>query len=58
VGRCDGRNLSSPRLMERLGMRREAHLVENEYVKGGWTDELIYAMLDREWQARHRLTER
>jgi RimJ/RimL family protein N-acetyltransferase len=44
--------------MERLGMRREAHLVENEYVKGEWTDELIYAMLDREWQARHRLTER
>jgi RimJ/RimL family protein N-acetyltransferase len=39
-------------------MRREAHLVENEYVKGEWTDELIYAMLDTEWQARHRLTER
>jgi RimJ/RimL family protein N-acetyltransferase len=58
VGRCDGRNLSSAQLMERLGMRREAHLVENEYVKGEWTDELIYAMLDREWQARHRLTER
>ncbi len=52
VGRCDGRNRSSARLMERLGMRREAHLVENEYVKGEWTDELIYAMLDREWQAR------
>jgi RimJ/RimL family protein N-acetyltransferase len=34
VGRCDGRNRSSARLMERLGMRREAHLVENEYVKG------------------------
>ncbi len=57
-GRCDGRNLSSARLMERLGMRREAHLVENEYVKGEWTDELIYAMLDREWQARRPLTER
>jgi RimJ/RimL family protein N-acetyltransferase len=57
-GRCDGRNLSSARLMERLGMRREAHLVENEYVKGEWTDELIYAMLDREWQARRSLTER
>jgi RimJ/RimL family protein N-acetyltransferase len=57
-GRCDGRNLASARLMERLGMRREAHLVENEYVKGEWTDELIYAMLDREWQARQSLTER
>jgi RimJ/RimL family protein N-acetyltransferase len=57
-GRSDGRNLPSARLMERLGMRREAHLVENEYVKGEWTDELIYAMLDREWQARRPLTER
>lgn len=51
VGRCDGRNTSSARLMERLGMRREAHLVENEFIKGEWTDELVYAMLDREWQA-------
>jgi RimJ/RimL family protein N-acetyltransferase len=37
--------------MERLGMRREAHLLENEFVKGDWTDELDYAMLDREWAA-------
>jgi RimJ/RimL family protein N-acetyltransferase len=51
VGRCDARNTASARLLERLGMRREAHLVENEWVKGEWTDELIYAMLDREWAA-------
>ena len=25
-------------------MRREAHLVENEWVKGEWTDEAVYAM--------------
>ena len=37
VGRCDTRNESSWRLMERLGMRREAHLIENEFVKGEWT---------------------
>jgi RimJ/RimL family protein N-acetyltransferase len=52
VGRCDGRNLASARLMERLGMRREAHLRENEFVKGEWTDELVYAMLASEWHAR------
>lgn len=50
-GRCDARNLASARLMERLGMRREAHLVENEFVKGEWTDELVYAMLEQEWWA-------
>jgi RimJ/RimL family protein N-acetyltransferase len=50
-GRLDARNTASARVLERLGMRREAHLVENEYVKGEWTDEAIYALLDREWAA-------
>lgn len=48
-GRMDGRNTASGRLMERLGMRREAHLVQNELVKGEWTDEVIYGMLASEW---------
>ncbi|WP_369989522.1 GNAT family N-acetyltransferase [Streptosporangium sp. 'caverna'] len=52
TGRLDGRNEASARVLERLGMRREAHLVENEMVKGEWTDELVYAILQREWHAR------
>jgi len=52
VGRCEPRNEASARLLERLGLRREAHLIENEWVKGEWQSELVYAMLDREWQAR------
>ncbi|WP_018351536.1 GNAT family N-acetyltransferase [Longispora albida] len=52
VGRLDGRNTPSARLLERLGMRREAHLVQNEFVKGEWTDEVVYAMLASEWAAR------
>jgi RimJ/RimL family protein N-acetyltransferase len=51
IGRCDARNTASARVMERLGMRREAHLVENEFIMGEWTDELDYAILDREWRA-------
>ncbi|MEV4460058.1 GNAT family protein [Microbispora sp. NPDC049633] len=50
-GNCDARNTASARLMERLGMRKEAHLVENEFFAGAWSDELIYAMLAREWHA-------
>jgi len=50
IGRCDGRNHGSAMVMERSGMRREAHLIENEFVKGEWTDELIYAILRREWE--------
>jgi RimJ/RimL family protein N-acetyltransferase len=52
IGRCDGQNHPSARLMERLGMRREAHFVHNEIFKGTWGDELVYAMLDDEWRAR------
>ena len=48
------RNAASARVLERLGMRREAHFVENEWLKGEWTDELVYAMLDREWRALTR----
>ena len=52
VGRCDARNAASARLMERLGMRREAHFRENEWVKGKWDDEYVYAVLEREWAAK------
>jgi RimJ/RimL family protein N-acetyltransferase len=51
-GRCDARNAASARLMERLGMRLEAHFRENEVFKGAWGDELVYAMLRREWEGR------
>jgi RimJ/RimL family protein N-acetyltransferase len=51
VGRADARNAASAGLMERLGMRREAHLRENEFVKGEWVDEAIYAILATEWTA-------
>jgi RimJ/RimL family protein N-acetyltransferase len=33
-------------------MRREAQLVENEWVKGEWQSEVVYAMLADEWHAR------
>lgn len=49
-GRLDARNLASAALLDRLGMRREGHFVENEFVKGEWTDEVVYAVLDHEWQ--------
>ncbi|GAA0972145.1 GNAT family protein [Acrocarpospora macrocephala] len=49
AARCDGRNTASTKVMGRLGMREEAHLIENEMVKGEWTDEIVYAMLRREW---------
>ena len=52
AGHLDARNAASAALLERLGMRHEAHLVENEWVKGEGTDESIYAVLATEWAAR------
>jgi RimJ/RimL family protein N-acetyltransferase len=54
VGRCDARNVASIRSLEKVGMRQEAHLVENEFVKGEWTDEVILAIRRDEWRARNR----
>ncbi len=48
-GDCDPRNPASARVMERLGMRREGHHVQNVFLKGEWCDSLIYAVLASEW---------
>lgn len=49
--RCDVRNAASYAVMERLGMRREAHFREHALLKGAWDEELIYALLEQEWRA-------
>ena len=52
IGRLEARNTASARVLERLGMRKEAYLVENEHVKGEWQSEIVYAQLEREWASR------
>jgi RimJ/RimL family protein N-acetyltransferase len=52
VALCFAGNEASWRLMERLGMRREQHLVkESLHRSGEWVDSLGYALLAEEWQA-------
>jgi RimJ/RimL family protein N-acetyltransferase len=48
---ADARNVASIRVMERLGMRPEAHFVKSELIKGEWVDEVVYAILASEWRA-------
>lgn len=50
VGRLDARNTASARVLEHLGMRREAHFRQNEFLNGEWTDEVVYAILCHEWK--------
>lgn len=51
IARCDARNTPSFQVMERLGMRREAHFRHHALVKGRWDEEFIYAVLADEWVA-------
>jgi RimJ/RimL family protein N-acetyltransferase len=49
TGECDARNTPSAALMERLGFTREGHLRQQTFIKGEWTDDLIYGLLAEEW---------
>lgn len=42
----DARNLLSAKLCENLGMRREAHFIQDYWSKGEWTDSYVYGMLE------------
>lgn len=47
--RLDALNSGSVGVVERLGFRREAHLIQNDRFNGVWGDEFIYATLRHEW---------
>ncbi len=49
VASVDPRNTASIRLIERLGFRKEAHFRESYYLRGEWVDDIIYALLSREY---------
>ncbi len=51
VARTDARNTASAAVCEKLGMRREAEFVEDDFFKGEWSTTWVYAMLRREWDA-------
>lgn len=50
----DCENGASVALLERLGMRREAHYIQNIWFKGKWGDEYLYALLRDEWTNQRR----
>jgi RimJ/RimL family protein N-acetyltransferase len=49
VARVDDRNVASRALLERLGLRAEAQVIENQWFKEELTSEVNYAVLAREW---------
>jgi ribosomal-protein-alanine N-acetyltransferase len=47
---CVSDNPGSAHVLEKLGMRPEGHLIENEYYRGRYWDTLMYAILANEWE--------
>ncbi len=51
---CFADNAASARVLEKIGMRREHHGLEDSWhAELGWVDGYEYAILDREWRALH-----
>ncbi|GAB3267437.1 GNAT family N-acetyltransferase [Chitinimonas naiadis] len=51
---CDPANRPSARLLTRLGMRQEGHSRQSLWFKGGWADDLQFAILAEEWRQQPR----
>ncbi|WP_218831326.1 hypothetical protein [Bordetella genomosp. 1] len=51
----DPLNAGSVGVVERRGLRREAHLIENDRNGDAWGDERISVVLARAWRARGSL---
>jgi RimJ/RimL family protein N-acetyltransferase len=46
---CDARNLRSARLLARVGFRHEGQRRAHTWLKGEWTDDLLFGLLSYEW---------
>ena len=51
TARLDARNGASAAVLRRAGLRQEAHLREDEWFKGEWSDTIVFAVLETEWRA-------
>lgn len=47
---CDARNTASARLLERVGFRREGCRRQHTWIKGEWTDDLLFGLLADDWR--------
>ncbi|WP_026560574.1 GNAT family N-acetyltransferase [Bacillus sp. J37] len=50
----DARNKSSQKLCERIGMRKEAHFIQDFWNKNEWTDSMVYGMLRSDLDLRNQ----
>lgn len=53
VTSIDPENINSIKLVERLGFRKEAHFKESILINGEWVDDLVYAILQKDYLFQH-----
>ena len=49
IATCDRCNIGSERVIQKNGLRKEGHFVQELWQKGQWRDTLLYAILESEW---------
>lgn len=49
IASVDPHNQRSIKVLEKLGLRKEAHFVKSLKLNGEWLDDCIYALLKEEW---------
>lgn len=50
VASIDPKNAGAIRLVERIGFRKEAHFIKSLWINGQWVDDLVYALIEKDWE--------
>ncbi|WP_017733218.1 GNAT family N-acetyltransferase [Nafulsella turpanensis] len=50
---ADPGNKASIQLLQKLGMRQEAHHIKSFWIDGEWTDDIVFAILREEWAQKN-----
>lgn len=58
IASVDPRNVKSIALLERIGMKKEAHFKKSIWFNGEWADDVVYAVLEEEWINKNKKLKR
>lgn len=51
IGEANPENIASRRIMEKMGMKQEAHLIQHTFFNNKIIDTVIYGILKKDWKA-------
>lgn len=52
IASIDPENITSIHFVERIGFRKEAHFIESLWINDKWIDDLIFALIEKDWKKR------